>query len=90
MKTCAKCKIEKKLTEFRQISGSRYYSYCNPCAKLIKNNWRRANPSRISKINRKQTLKKFGGMTEEEYKNALQACFDAFDRNDMVVIIYDY
>lgn len=29
-------------------------------------------------------------MTEEEYKNALQACFDAFDRNDRVVIIYDY
>ena len=73
MKSCAKCKEFKSLDSFRIKSDGYLYSYCKLCSKKTQYKWRTENPTRISKINRKQTLKRYSGMTQEEYNNLLDS-----------------
>ena len=51
VKTCAKCKIEKPLTEFSKNKSTRngYRSECKSCSKK----YRKANAERIKQYNKK-------------------------------------
>lgn len=73
MKRCGKCKKDKDFKEFRVKRDGYYHSYCRDCCAVFQAKWRKANPGKISKINRKQTLKKYGGMTETEYETLLKS-----------------
>jgi hypothetical protein len=70
-KTCAYCKIEKDISEFRQHKSGRqkgqYMSYCKTCNNKRQKEWKQKNTHRNKRLKEKSRLKTTYGITLEDY-----------------------
>lgn len=78
MKRCARCDVEKPLSDFYRLGSGYTYSYCRPCAS--ERNSERPNYARPpydfaldGPAQRKHKLKKKFGLTVEDYEEILAA-----------------
>jgi hypothetical protein len=53
VKTCARCKVEKPVSEFRLKKNGRPISYCHPCSREYQREWQRANPELVREQKRR-------------------------------------
>lgn len=53
MKTCARCKVEKALSDFRLKKNGRPVPYCHPCERDYQREWRKANPAQVREHKRR-------------------------------------
>jgi len=74
MKKCIKCQQIKSNEEFYNNKKSKdgLHSYCKVCNKFLKTLWANANPEKIKRIRRQQTLKGYG-LSFQDYENKLKA-----------------
>ena len=76
MKTCARCKVDKPLSEFSisRKSTSGYYSYCKPCSnEKTKAYYHSLSKDKKDSYNHRNNLKKKFNLSTEEYLTLLQS-----------------
>lgn len=74
MKACTICGIEKPLSEFHKRKASRdgLKYYCKSCAYEMQARWRERNSATIPERQRRHKLKRFYGITLEQFRDLLK------------------
>ena len=72
-KICSRCKIEKSLDDFMKDKTGKYISGVQSCCKICESNRKKLERKQFPHRQRQVNLKRFYGMTIEQYENKLQS-----------------